>query len=87
MIVVGMKIKNIDVNATLQKATALLKKEKNVSPGLAAMFELLILIISLLANRLGLNSQNSSKPPSSDPNRKKQSKRNTSVHIPFQSGS
>jgi transposase len=78
MIVVGMKIKNIDVNATLQKATALLKKEKNVSPGLAAMFELLILIISLLANRLGLNSQNSSKPPSSDPNRKKQSKRNTS---------
>jgi hypothetical protein len=34
------------------------------------MFEILILVITLLANRLNLNSTNSSKPPSSDPNRK-----------------
>jgi hypothetical protein len=39
--------------------------------------EILILIITLLANRLNLNSTNSSKPPSSDPNRKKQPKRKT----------
>ena len=38
---------------------------------------ILILIISLLANRLNLNSKNSSKPPSSDPNRKRQPKTNT----------
>jgi len=35
------------------------------------MFEILTLIIALLANRLTLNSTNSSKPPQSDPNRKK----------------
>ncbi len=73
-----MKLNNIDVNSTLKNAKELLTQEKNMSPGLKAMVELLILIISLLASRLGLNSKNSSKPPSSDPNRKKQSKRNTS---------
>jgi transposase len=41
------------------------------------MFEILILVNTLLANRLNLNSTNSSKPPSSDPNRKKQAKRKT----------
>ena len=35
------------------------------------------MIITLLAHRLNLNSTNSSKPPSSDPNRKKQAKRKT----------
>jgi len=35
----------------------------------------LILVITLLANRLNLNSTNSSKPPSSDPNRKKQTRK------------
>ena len=73
-----MKLDNIDVNTTLKKAKELLAKEKNISPGLQAMFELLILIITLLTNRLGLNSKNSSKPPSSDPNRKKAAKRNSS---------
>lgn len=73
-----MKLNNIDVSSTLDKAKALLTQEKNISPALKAMMELLILLISLLVSRLGLNSKNSSKPPSSDPNRKKQSKRNTS---------
>jgi transposase len=41
------------------------------------MFEIMILIITLLANRLNLNSTNSSKPPSSDPNRKKKTKSKT----------
>jgi transposase len=35
------------------------------------MVELLVLLITLLVSRLNLNSSNSSKPPSSDPNRKK----------------
>jgi transposase len=37
----------------------------------------MILIITLLANRLNLNSTNSSKPPSSDPNREKKPKSKT----------
>ena len=38
------------------------------------MFELLVLIITLLCSRLNLDSSNSSKPPSSDQNRKKERK-------------
>jgi transposase len=35
------------------------------------LLEVLVLIITLMAERLNLNSRNSSKPPSSDPNREK----------------
>ena len=38
------------------------------------MVELLVLVITLLVGRLSRNSRNSSKPPSSDPNRKRESK-------------
>jgi transposase len=38
--------------------------------------EVLFLVIKLLMNRFNLNSKNSSKPPSEDPNRKKKSKNN-----------
>lgn len=41
-----------------------------------AMFEVLMLIIKLMAQRLGLNSKNSSKPPASDPNRNKNRNKN-----------
>ena len=40
------------------------------------MIELLALVITLLVGRLNLNSSNSSKPPSSDPNRNKICKAN-----------
>jgi transposase len=35
------------------------------------LLEVLVLIVTLMADRLNLNSRNSSKPPSSDPNREK----------------
>jgi transposase len=66
-----MKLENIDINETIQTVKQMLEKEKGLNPGLKSSLELLLLIISLLVNRLGLNSNNSSKPPSSDPNRKK----------------
>jgi len=66
-----MKIENIDIQASIEKAQALIKEDKQLSAASKSMFEILILIITLLANRLNLNSTNSSKPPSSDPNRKK----------------
>ncbi|MGB2806906.1 MAG: DUF6444 domain-containing protein, partial [Sedimentisphaerales bacterium] len=68
-----MKIENIDIEATVKKVQALLREDKQLSAATKSMFEILILIITLLANRLNLNSTNSSKPPSSDPNRKKHS--------------
>ena len=39
-----------------------------------SMVELLVLLITLLVGRLNRNSRNSSKPPSSDPNRRRESR-------------
>lgn len=61
-----MKIENLDVNKTIQKARDALDSEKNISKTTKAIFELLLTVIVLLVNRLGLNSKNSSKPPSTD---------------------
>ena len=72
-----MKIENIDIEATIEKARQLVKEDKNLSAATQSMFEIMVLIITLLANRLNLNSKNSSKPPSSDPNRKKKPKSKT----------
>jgi transposase len=66
-----MKIENIDIEATIEKAQAVIRQDKQMSAGTKSMFEILILVITLLANRLNLNSKNSRKPPSTDPNRKK----------------
>lgn len=72
-----MKIDNIDIEATINKVKDLLEKDKGMSEATKSVIETLILIIKLLANRLNLNSKNSSKPPSSDPNRKKEPKPKT----------
>ena len=66
-----MKLNNIDIDTTLKKVEILLKEERELSPAMKSMVEMLVLLITLLASRLNLNSSNSSKPPSSDPNRKK----------------
>ena len=81
-----MKIENIDIEATIEKAHNLVREDKQLSAATKSMFEILILIITLLANRLNLNSTNSSKPPSSDPNRKKQPKNKTNKKAGGQKG-
>ncbi len=81
-----MKIESIDIETTIEKARALIGDDKQMSAATKSMFEVLILLISLLANRLNLNSSNSSKPPSSDPNRKKQPKRKTGKNPGGQKG-
>jgi transposase len=72
-----MKIQSIDIEATIEKARALIDEDTQMSAATKSMFEALILLISLLANRLNINSKNSSKPPSSDPDRKRQSRPKT----------
>lgn len=67
-----MIIDNINVEASIKKVNDLLESEQNISSALKASIGILLLIVTLLVNRLGLNSKNSSKPPSSDPNRKKE---------------
>ena len=72
-----MKIEHIDIEATIEKARQLVSDDEQLSAASKSMFEILILLITLLANRLNLNSTNSSKPPSNDPNRKKKPKSKT----------
>ncbi len=71
-----MKIENINIEKTLTDVERLLKEDKNISMSLAAMINVLLIVVKLMANRMGLNSSNSSKPPSTDtkkitPTRKK----------------
>ena len=69
-----MTVENINVEEAIARVNDLIAQEKHLSPALKASLEVLLLLVTILANRLGLNSKNSSKPPSSDPNRKKKSK-------------
>ena len=71
-------IDSIDVNKTISEAQACLEQDPNISATTKTTMNLLIILVKLLINRLGLNSSNSSKPPSSDPNRLKKSTRKTS---------
>ena len=77
-----MKLESIDVNESIEKARELLAKEKDISSPFKAIVEILLIIITLLMNRLNLNSKNSNKPPSNDPNRPKKNKKNTSGKPP-----
>jgi transposase len=63
-------IENIDVTQAIENAKKQIASDKSLSPSLRSTFELLILIITLLTSRLSINSSNSSKQPSQDPNRK-----------------
>jgi len=81
-----MTIENIDIEASIEKARRLICEDKHLSEASKSMFEILILIITLLANRLNLNSRNSSKPPSCDRNRAKEPKSTTGKKAGGQNG-
>ena len=69
-----MTIDNIDVEKTVTTVRALLEQEKHLSPALKAALEVLLMLVAALLNRFNLNSRNSSKPPSTDPNRPRNTK-------------
>jgi len=73
--VAAMTVSNIDVEATIERVKSLIAEEKDLSPALKSSLEVLLLLVTILANRFGLNSKNSSKPPSADPNRPKEPRR------------
>jgi len=70
-----MKIDNVNVRETIDKANKLLEEEKNISPALRAVFLVILMLMQVMFGPLKLNSKNSSKPPSTDPNRKKMTKK------------
>ena len=77
-----MKISNINVEETIEKAKTLLAEEKNISPALRSVFEALLLLVTILLQRKGLTSRNSSKPPSEDKNRQRGSTKKKSKRKP-----
>lgn len=72
----SMTIEDIKIEEAIERVRKLLSKEKGISPALKAAIEVIILALTLVCRRLGINSSNSSKPPAQDPNRKKGKKRN-----------
>jgi len=62
------------VEATLQEVKALLARETSLSPALRAALNVLLALVAALLQRVNLHSRNSSKPPSTDPNRPKTAK-------------
>ena len=70
----GVTIDNINVEESIQRVTTLIAAEQDLSPALKSSLEVLLVLVTLLLNRLGLNSKNSSKPPSTDPFRRKESR-------------
>jgi transposase len=77
-----LKIDSIDVDSAINSVKELLKKESDLSPALRSALEVLLILVTLLLNRITLNSKNSSKPPSTDPNRKKSGKQGKSDRKP-----
>jgi transposase len=61
-----LTVDKIDVEATIKKVQHLLAEEAHLSVALRAALDVLLVLVQLLANRLNLNSRNSSKPPSTD---------------------
>ena len=59
-----------NINNSIEEARALLAQEKNISSALRVSIELILTLVTLIVAKKGLNSKNSSIPPSQDPNRK-----------------
>jgi len=69
-----MNLKDVNISEVVEQVRAQLKEDHHVTPALRASIELILMVVVMLAERFGLNSQNSSIPPSKDPNRPKTSK-------------
>lgn len=69
-----MTITPNNVQDLIKKVKEQIEQEKDLSPALRSSLEMLLLVVTMLVQRLGLNSRNSSTPPSADPNREKRPK-------------
>ncbi len=49
-----MTVENVNIEASIQTAKELIAKEKNLSPALKVALDVLLLLVTILANRLGL---------------------------------
>jgi len=80
------KAEEIHVQQTLDEANKILSEEKELPTSVVAVIKLLILLVQILFNRLNLDSTNSSKPPSSDPNRDRKNNTNKDPNKKYTGG-
>jgi transposase len=71
---VSRSVEGLDIQQAIDNICGQMDQDDTASPAIRASIEMLILVVSLLLNRSGLNSRNSSKPPAADPNRMKPSR-------------
>jgi transposase len=71
-----MSIGNINIEKTIANVLKLMEEE-NLSPAMKSALEVILLLVQLMVDRLGLNSTNSSIPPSKDQNRTKSQRKST----------
>lgn len=64
-----MSIDGTNIPEAIENAKQILASDETLSPQVRTLIQLLIVIVQLLVNKIGINSRNSSKPPSMDPNR------------------
>ena len=69
-----MNLNSINITEIVEQTKAQLQEDKTLTPALKVSIELILVIVVMLASKLGLNSKNSSIPPSKDINREKQTK-------------
>jgi transposase len=69
-----LKINVEEIRSKVEQIKSLLREETAISPALLVAIETLLLVITILLDQVGLNSRNSSKPPSDDPNRQKKTR-------------
>ncbi len=69
-----MTVQNINVEEAIERVKALIASEQNMSPALKSSLEVMMLLVSILAERVGRSSRNSSLPPSQDQNREKKTR-------------
>jgi len=69
-----MNLNSINITEIVEQTKAQLKEDKTLTPALKMSIELILVVVVMLASKLGLNSKNSSIPPSKDINREKPTK-------------
>ena len=70
-----MTLNKVSITEAMNNAKNALANDKTISLSTKLAMELLITLMNILIDRLHLNSSNSSKPPSLDPDRKKASRK------------
>jgi len=55
-----MNLNNINITEVVEQTKAQLQVDKTITPALKMSIELILMVVVMLANKLGLNSQNSS---------------------------